>query len=252
MKIASFAKSREEQLVVDDLVKKLELDSVSLDKTSSADGLFFVFDGDGLALSDGSITLRGDFNRLLPRLKINNLHGEAIFKAMRGKNKKDCAGITVVDATAGLGEDSFLLAGAGCTVTLIERNPVVAALLNDALRRGLQGEKTREICVGMRIIEGDSADILPTLGFAADVVLLDPMFPQRQKSALVKKKLQLIRQLEQPCADEEERTLFDAAKQINPKKIIVKRPKKGGFLAKEKPSYSVDGGGVRYDCYVFD
>ena len=81
-----------------------------------------------------------------------------------------------------------------------------------------------------------------------DVILLDPMFPERQKSALVKKKLQIIQKLEIPCADEAE--LFLAAVNAKPKKLVIKRPPKGPYLADVKPDYSISGKAVRFDCIV--
>ena len=82
-----------------------------------------------------------------------------------------------------------------------------------------------------------------------DVIYLDPMFPERQKSGLVKKKFQLIHYLEAPAENEE--TLMQAAIDARPFKIVVKRPAKGPYLAGLKPSYSLDGKAIRYDCYVF-
>ena len=90
---------------------------------------------------------------------------------------------------------------------------------------------------------------LPALPQPPDVVLLDPTFPQRQKSALVKKKFQLLQRLEQPC--ENGAALFAAAVEANPKKIVVKRPVKGETLTEHKPDYSLTGKAIRYDCYVF-
>ena len=81
-----------------------------------------------------------------------------------------------------------------------------------------------------------------------DIIFLDPMFPKRQKSALVKKKFQLLQQLEQPCADETE--LLRAAMGVHPRKIIIKRPLKGPYLAGVKPDYSISGKSIRYDCLV--
>lgn len=253
MKIISLAKSKEEKDYVAFFAKKLNLSVVDNSKTGEkGEGfdngdLFLLFDGDGVALSDGKQSLKGDFSRLLPRLKENNLRGEVLFKAARFKDKESNA-MTVVDGTAGLGEDSFLLAASGYNVTLIERNPIVSLLLSDALRRGLKDEKTAPVCARMKLIEGDSEKILPELAFSPDIVLLDPMFPERRKSSLVKKKLQLIQRLEHPCTDE--KALLEAAKRAKPKKIVVKRPSKGDYLAHEKPTYSVGQGGIRYDCYV--
>lgn len=81
-----------------------------------------------------------------------------------------------------------------------------------------------------------------------DIILLDPMFPSRQKSALVKKKLQIIQKLELPCMDEQE--LLLAAMAAKPKKIVVKRPAKGPYLAGMKPDYALCGKAVRFDCLI--
>ncbi|MCG4849180.1 class I SAM-dependent methyltransferase, partial [Streptococcus gordonii] len=83
---------------------------------------------------------------------------------------------------------------------------------------------------------------------APDVVYLDPMFPERTKSAAVKKKFQLLHHLEQPCADEE--TLVEAALAVHPRKVVIKRPVKGPLLAGVKPSYQLAGKAVRYDVLV--
>ncbi|MBR2000759.1 MAG: class I SAM-dependent methyltransferase, partial [Firmicutes bacterium] len=83
---------------------------------------------------------------------------------------------------------------------------------------------------------------------APDVIRLDPMFPERQKSALVKKKLQMIQKLETPCTDEKE--IVSAAMSARPKKLIIKRPPKGPWLAGLKPDYSNEGKAVRFDCFV--
>ncbi len=89
---------------------------------------------------------------------------------------------------------------------------------------------------------------LASLGFAPDVVYLDPMFPGRTKSAAVKKKFQLLHHLEQPC--EEEEALVEAALAAHPRKVVIKRPPKGPELAGVKPSYTVSGKAVRYDVLV--
>ena len=89
---------------------------------------------------------------------------------------------------------------------------------------------------------------LPELSFRPDVILLDPMFPEREKSSLIKKKFQLLQKLESPCPDEA--ALLKAALAAQPHKIIVKRPLKGPFLAGRKPDFSIKGKSVRYDCIV--
>ena len=155
---------------------------------------------------------------------------------------------------------------------------MIAALLADALRRAAQVPELAGLVARMPAQEGDSTAALGTLdvsekggvsekrgvsekgGAAAmvspgkdlpsqpDVVYLDPMFPERRKSAAVKKKFQLLHGLERPCDDAG--TLLAAARAARPRKIVIKRPVKGPNLAGVKPSYSVAGKAVRYDCLV--
>lgn len=241
-------------------------------------------DADGLSLTDGDQAMRGDFTKLQKRLQYHNLTHELLVKATKVKGREK---LRVIDATAGMGEDSLLLAAAGCEVTLFEQDPVIAALLQDTMRRAFEEAALHEIVMRMQLVEGDSIDHLRRLSDASmssdaqfgtqgdavehvcptptasdisatgsdealkrpDVIYLDPMFPERQKSGLVKKKFQLIHYLEAPA--ENEQALMQAAIAARPFKIVVKRPAKGPYLAGLKPSYSLDGKAIRYDCYVF-
>lgn len=204
------------------------------------------FGRQGLALTGEGLSLRGDFSDMKRRLRHNNLSHELIVKAAKIKNP---AGTPVaVDATAGMGQDSLLLAAAGFEVQLYEKNPVIAALLQDALCRAAQDPELAPIVGRMHFHEEDSLAALQQPGLRADVVVLDPMFPERQKSGLVKKKFQLLHHLELPCDDEKE--LLSAAIAAHPRKIIIKRPLKGPCLAGIKPSYSLRGKSIRYDCIV--
>ena len=208
--------------------------------------LMLRLDGEGLALvSDGQV-LRGDFARLLPRLKPGRLAGELLVRAAKIKGAE--GPLTAVDATAGLGEDSLLLAAAGFHVILCERNPVVYELLRDAVERAREIPELEEIVSRMELRNEDSVGAMSRLEDAPDVILLDPMFPERQKSALVKKKLQMIQKLELPCMDE--RNLLITAMRAKPKKLIVKRPPKGPHLAEIRPDHSITGKAVRFDCFV--
>lgn len=205
-------------------------------------------DASGLALEGDGMTLRQDFARMLPRLKPGRLHGELLVKAARLKGLAPDAHPTVVDATAGLGEDSLLLAAAGFQVRLFERNAVISLMLQDALRRATLDPALAEVVARMELSLGDSIAELPGMEPTPDVVYLDPMFPERTKSAAVKKKFQLLHHLERPCDDEEE--LLAAAFAARPRKVVVKRPPKGPWLAGKKPSHTIEGKAVRYDCYV--
>ena len=263
------------------------------EKTEPDCAALLVMSSDGLALEDGRIRIRGDFSALLPRIRPSLLRSELLVKAS-GINKKkeqprdtgngnaDAADarddgqetkriFRAIDATAGLGEDAFLLAAAGFFVTMYEKDPVIAALLRDALERARKDERTAEAASRMELVEGDSIRALQELasdrrspapsddrtesvkGQAGDpgyidVILLDPMFPERRKSALVKKKFQLLHVLEKPCEDET--GLLRAAMRAAPGRILVKRPVKGPFLAGVKPSFSLTGKAVRIDCLL--
>lgn len=200
----------------------------------------------GLTLVGEGLELRGDFTRMLPRLKQGRLQGEMLVKAAKIKGVE--GELLAVDATAGLGEDSILLAAAGFTVEMFECNPVIAALLRDALARATELPELAPIAARMRLTEANSVDALPQLGYEPDLVLLDPMFPAKRKDAASKKKMQLFQHMERPCEDEE--ALFRAAFDANPRKLVVKRPLKGPYLAGVKPSHSLKGKTIRYDCVL--
>lgn len=202
---------------------------------------------EGLTLTDGNLELRGDFTDLLPRLQPRKLSQELLVRAskIKGLDRMPVA----IDATAGMGEDSFLLAAAGFQVKLFEQDATICALLKDALERAKQDERLHKIASRMEVLEENSIHAMHNLGFTPDVIYLDPMFPKRQKSALIKKKFQLLQQLESPSSQEEE--LFMAAWEVAPRKLIIKRPVKGPYLAGKQPEYCYLGKAVRYDCFSF-
>ncbi len=202
----------------------------------------------GLSLVSGALEIHGDFTRMLARTKPANLHRELLVRAAKLKRPPSENPPVALDATAGLGEDSFLLAAAGFEVFLYERNPLIAALLRDALDRAAADPALASIACRMHFEEADSTFALESNAHEPSVVVLDPMFPEHRKSSSAKKKLKLIQQLEDPCDDEER--LLDAALRTQAKKIIIKRPPKGPFLAQVKPSYSLSGKAVRYDVIV--
>ena len=212
---------------------------------SLPEGLTLARTEQGLTLAGEGMELRGDFTQLLPRLRQDRLARELLVRAARVRGVDEP---TAVDATAGLGEDSLLLAAAGFEVTLCERDPVIAALLEDALLRAAANERLAPIVARMHLAPGDALDVLARLDTAPDVVFLDPMFPERRRKAATNKKLALFQRLERPCENEE--ALMQAALAVRPRKVVVKRPLKGPYLASAKPSSSLAGKVVRYDVYV--
>lgn len=158
--------------------------------------------------------------------------------------------LTVIDATAGLGQDAFVLACLGCHVTLIERNPMVAAALTDALQRGLQSEVIHQIITRMHLQIGDSITVLQnlTVEHYPDIVYLDPMFPQRNKSSLVKQELRILKEL--VGADLDADNLLTLARQVARKRVVVKRPRIAPYLANIEPHASQVGKANRFDIYM--
>jgi 16S rRNA (guanine1516-N2)-methyltransferase len=154
---------------------------------------------------------------------------------------------TVVDATAGLGGDTLRLAAMGYRVTALERNPVVAALLENGLER-LGPRLNPRVVPPPLLINGDARRYLESLGESSDCVLLDPMFPpKRRDSALAAKELRLLREL---SGDDEDATaLFEAARKSGARRLVVKRPHYAPPLAAE-PSHQFAGKLVRYDVYL--
>lgn len=206
--------------------------------------LTILFHAKGISLTGYGLSYQGDFENMLHRVTNGRLQHEMLVRAA----KSDKPGRKAIDATAGMGEDAFLLAAQGYEVTLFEQNPVIAVLLKDALRRAKKHPVLKDIASRMNLVQDNSVEGMSKLLDPVDVIYLDPMFPARQKSSLINKKLQLIQKLEPPCSEETD--LFDAAISASPSKIIVKRPLKSEFLAGRKPSYTLNGKAIRYDCYT--
>lgn len=217
--------------------------------TKLPDGLSLIYgdNNNALTLTDGTLELSADLSESIRRLRPDNLNRELLVKAAKIKSSIHERPIAI-DATAGFGEDSLLLAAAGFEVHLYEYDAVIAVLLEDALRRAADEPKLQDAVSRMKLINTDSIKAMHGLSLTPDVVLLDPMFPAREKSALIKKKFQLLQKLEKPCSDET--SLLEAAFAAKPHKIVIKRPIKGPFLADRKPDYSIKGKSVRYDCFV--
>lgn len=223
------------------LAQKLNIDIVQEIKEQT---MVLCIDDDGLSLLKDGMTIRGDFAHMIKR--IQNINHEMLVKAAKIKDLGEKP--VAIDATAGLGEDSILLAAAGYYVKMYERDNIIAVLLEDALDRASGIPELAQTVNRMELVYGDSIEAMENCSYSPDLIYLDPMFPARTKSGLIKKKFQLLQQLESPC--EEGDRLLNAAKAAKPKKIVIKRPLKGEFLAGVKPNHSIEGKAIRYDCLV--
>ncbi len=157
----------------------------------------------------------------------------------------------VLDMTAGLGRDAFVLATLGCRVSLIERSPVVHALLADGLRRAREDREVGPIAARMQLLEcldGRQYGVQRTVDQVPDVAYLDPMYPHREKSAKVKKEMQLFQLL--VGADGDSAALLASALGIAGHRVVVKRPVKAPPLDGHAPSLSISSPNTRYDIYL--
>ncbi|MGR5120143.1 class I SAM-dependent methyltransferase [Vibrio astriarenae] len=188
------------------------------------------------------------------RRKFGGGKGQSIAKAV-GLNK----GVTptVLDGTAGLGRDSFVFASLGCHVQMVERHPVVAALLDDGLSRAMQDPEIGSwVSERLSLIHASSHDALDELasreGFVQpDVVYLDPMYPHpehKKKSALVKKEMRVFQSL--VGADHDADGLWQPAMNLATKRVVVKRPDYAPYLAEQTPSMKIETKKNRFDVYV--
>jgi|TARA_B110001452_G_C15088506_1_gene379765 16S rRNA (guanine1516-N2)-methyltransferase len=182
---------------------------------------------------------------ILHRLKYGKGRGQNLAKAVGMKFNKNR---TVVDATAGLGYDAFILASLGANVTLIERSEIIYDLLGKALTEALNfGGEVSNIVKRMDLIFGDSKDILPKL--EPEVVLIDTMYKERKKSALVKNNMRLVREIVGPDSDYLE--LVHVALNQARNRVVIKLPRYSDENKNYKPySHQILGKSIRYDVHM--
>jgi 16S rRNA (guanine1516-N2)-methyltransferase len=179
------------------------------------------------------------------RFRFGGGRGQALPRAV-GMN--DGKNPMVVDATAGLGRDAFLLASLGAKVILIERSPEIHKLLEEGMARAAQaGGEVAEVIARMTLLHGDARDLLATI--SPEVVLVDPMHPPRKKSALVKSEMRLIREI--VGTDEDSIDLMKVALATARKRVVLKWPQRGDPMAGiAPPSHRITGKSTRYDVFM--
>ena len=154
----------------------------------------------------------------------------------------------ILDATAGLGQDAFVLATLGCQVTLLERSPVMHALLRDGMARAMEDETLVPVLERMTLVHADARSWLADEVHRVDVIYLDPMFPEREKTALVKKEMRLSRSV--VGDDEDAEQLLANALKANACRVVVKRPRKAPRIPGPEPATEVTGRSSRFDLYT--
>lgn len=156
---------------------------------------------------------------------------------------KPTKGIRILDATAGWGRDAAVLASFGADVLMLERQPMMAALINDALNRSDRGA-----ALALSLLNTDTNQYLQSLlpEHYPDVIYIDPMHPSRQKSALVKKDMQVLQGLF--GADEDAQDLIQLAITRVRQRVVVKWPQRLPSLI--TPNLKFEGKTVRFDVYL--
>lgn len=184
------------------------------------------------------------------RKKYGGGKGQLIARAIGVKQGKPIP--TVLDATAGLAKDSYVLACLGCPVTMLERSPVVAALVENGIyRASLNTEFDEIIKQGFVLHQCDAFDYINNIQEheRPDVIYLDPMYPERKKSASVKKNMQMLQKLLGKDLDTD--AVLEAALNKARLRVVVKRPKGAPELsAEKKPNLSYESKTTRYDTYI--
>lgn len=211
-----------------------------------------------LVITENQLELHAKNNNYQP-ITIDFLRGKYHFRHEHTSRKNEllakAVGIKanfkpyVIDSTAGLGRDGFLLGSLGCRVLMLERNSCLFALLKDALLRFNKNTSLAKNIL-LDVIHVDAKDYLTSLTKedSPDVIFLDPMYPERQKSALVKKEMRILRDLIGDDFDAPD--LLSLALRKAKKRVVVKRPRLAKTLSEQNPSLVFAGKSTRFDVYL--
>ena len=221
--------------------------TLAVSDTPPASGLYLAAEEHGIVLHRAVDQGAGWVDFTAGTAQHRRLHGggELLAKAV-GRSKQPA----VWDATGGLGRDSFVLAGLGLNVHIFERHPAVYCLLADGLARALLHPDTAETASRLTLHHADAAEYMPHLAAEIgrpQVVYLDPMYPERRKSAAVKKEMAFFHELVGTAQNDA--ALLDAALAAATARVVVKRPRLGDFLCGRQPDYQYMGKSTRFDVY---
>ena len=182
---------------------------------------------------------------ILHRLKYGKGRGQNLAKAVGMKSNKNR---NIIDATAGLGYDSFILASLGAKVTLIERSVKMYEILQNSINEGISfGGEIEKIINRMDLLFGDSKDILPKL--SPEIIMIDTMYKDRKKTALVKNNMRLVREIVGPDSDYIE--LLKVALNCARHRVVLKQPRYADPIKEiRKCSHQILGRTIRYDVYM--
>ena len=211
-----------------------------------------------LKLTDTGLAL---WDKRFKPIQIDFINGKLGYRRQHGGGRNQALGRAiglkkgakpfVIDATAGLGKDAFVLTCLGCQVAMLERSPVLSALLYIGLQQAQQHtEIGKLVTTSLQLIHTSAQRWLSqlTLPQFPDVIYLDPMYPLRRKSALVKKEMQVLKEM--VGSDEDAPDLLQVALQKAKKRVVVERPKHASYLGEVVPSTHIHSQNTRYDIYL--
>ena len=238
-------------------------------------------DKNHLSLLSQGLSAAPEWDKLQRRVVGAGRKSELLLKATKLTENS-----VIIDATAGFGHDSLILASTGAQVIMLEQQPVMALLLLAEQQRMSQQPNWQKLMARLHIINTDALSYfsdfsshretraLNPIDFGIDtatdidVVYLDPMFPidsyessKTGKGAKVGKHMQALHHLAHPPTFIEEETLLKSALEMvstnsntnisnNTKgRVIVKRPSQAAFFALQSPDESWHNEAVRFDGY---
>lgn len=226
--------------------------------------LFIIDNKLQLSLLTHQISVAPDWKSLQRRVVSAGRKSELLLQACKLTDKS-----RVLDATAGFGHDSLILASTGAQATLLERNPLMALLLMNEQQLMSQQVNWQKLMARLKIVCADSAQFMEALSFANqkeqavntagyDVVYLDPMFPENSyentatgKGAKVGKHMQALHHITQPPDLREEQKLLTLALNtvVPGGRVVVKRPAAAPLFAQFSPDESWHNDVLRFDAY---
>lgn len=213
------------------------------------DAMAMIVDASGISLDiGGGAPIRADF--VAGRIGYRLAHGLGRRQPLPRAVGLGRGIVEIIDATAGLGRDAFVLAALGARVRMIERNIAISVLLEDGLRRALDHPATRDIARRMQLLTADSQPYLEGLSAVEcpDAVYLDPMYPHSGKSAMVKKEMQALRLL--LGSEPQDPRLLAVSRAVARRRVIVKRPRRAPPLAATTPDFEISAPNTRFDVYL--
>jgi 16S rRNA (guanine1516-N2)-methyltransferase len=226
------------------LANSLNLDFIEDLQKIPENSLIMILTPAGIGITDNikNRPIYVDFSSNKTSYRRKSNQSEFIIKAT-GLNKLKFP--IIVDATAGLGGDSFVIASKGHKIHMIERSPIVSVLLEDGLKRARLNPEINDIANNMIFRSGDAHKLLANIN--PDIIYLDPMFPSKTKNSAVKREMQLFKMI--VGADIDASDLLKLSLEKATYRVVVKRPIKSPFLGDIKPSFQMLGNSSRFDIY---